>query len=752
MWNNLLSSINSGLSKYKNSLLSASVKTWNTTNNNLNSCQQANSKNIKYKYEWIYVVEDWKSYKLFDYIDNLTWKEKVVWIDYDNDGDKDLLYLVDNELFVKENLSVKDNKNYSKLYPLEVDSDDNKFVNWDYFIEAVNWFEETAISSNIINFKFLASTNPDINNYRVEFYDRVDKNLRLWEINYSPDNLKKTVIDSISDKDNIWLFEEKNWYKKYKNIAYFDYIWTVPWVTLVTHRIATINDSIRNGNLASITANKKLYTWNSDVTIYYIENNDKKEIQLEKYSNITFSQSVKIYKITGWELYTDTGFKEIIKWQNISKYLHKPIFFDTEIRVDDDRALTTASHIDLKYYDGSSLGLDLRKIDSYRIYDLWFKSDNYLVTLSKKNDYYYARIYAFNNWVRWTKSNQILLSPQLAADNFAPDLNFNSTIKIPVYQTRTIDFSDYIFENWWIDNITEIKIDRLNPPNYKILRSPWKIKIKFGKFDRLFKTKIKISLKDKNGNLTTKDVGFEVYSPTPYINNYNDAKITGILNEKLSNEPINIYRVRWWIITKLETTNNNTKVNTNSWWEYSFDVKTQDDKFSQKIYLKDDISRILDINWSTWKITLKNIWYSIIVENNNIYPEIYVVNKTWEKIYREKLVLDEFNEIKLIWDFSKIWEENGLYLKMISDKYWYYINSLNIDYNPWVLVIYRKTDTNKTPLFIVFRDWRIKSLNANYKLEYSTYNDYVVYKMIDKHFNRVVAELLLKVSNNFIIK
>jgi hypothetical protein len=28
-----------------------------------------------------------------------------------------------------------------------------------------------------------------------------------------------------------------------------------------------------------------------------------------------------------------------------------PLFFDTEIRVDDDRALTTASHIDLEYYD-----------------------------------------------------------------------------------------------------------------------------------------------------------------------------------------------------------------------------------------------------------------------------------------------------------------------------------------------------------------------------------------------------------------
>jgi hypothetical protein len=32
-----------------------------------------------------------------------------------------------------------------------------------------------------------------------------------------------------------------------------------------------------------------------------------------------------------------------------------PISFDTEIRIDDNRALTSASHIDIKYYDDSEL-------------------------------------------------------------------------------------------------------------------------------------------------------------------------------------------------------------------------------------------------------------------------------------------------------------------------------------------------------------------------------------------------------------
>ena len=754
MWNNLLTRVKTGLNWFNKDYLAVNTVSDGTSTNNtswMNSCQLANSKKIRYKYKWIYVVEDWNSYKLFDYIDNLSWKEEVVWIDYDNDSDKDLLYLVDNELYVKENLSIDDHKNYVSLNPLEVDVKDNKFLNWNLFIEAVNWFEETAVSNKRINFKFLWSNNENINNYRIEFYNRIDKFLRQWDVNYIPYNLPKTVIDSFSDVNNLWLIENKDSYKIYKNISYFNYIWTLPWVTLVTHKFNNISDSLRNWNLASITANKKLYSTNSNLTIYYIENDEKKEVNLDKYSNITFNNSVKIYKISWWDLFVDSWSKQIIKWQDILKYLHMPISFDTEIRVDDNRALTSASHIDIKYYDGSELWLDLRKLNSYKIYDLWFRSESYLVSISKENDYYYSKIYAFSDWVIWTKSNQVLLSPQLAADTTAPDLNFNSIIRIPVYQTKIIDFSDYIYDNSWIDNITEVKIEKLNPPNYSILRSPWKIKIKFGKFNNLFRTTIVISLKDKNWNIFKKDIAFEVYSPTPSIKKYDNWIINWVIDEDLKEEPINIYRVRWGIITKLETKDNKTKVYTYDYWEYDFDVKTDTNLFSQKLYLKDDLSKLLDINWATWKITLKKLWYSFSVENNSVYPSIYVLDKN-TKIYRETIRLDGKSKINIVSDFSKIWNDKGLYLKLSSDKYWYYINPDNVSYNPWVLWIYRKSDINKTPLFNIFKDWRITTINNNYKLEYSSYGDYVVYKLIDKHFNRVVWELLLKINNNFIIK
>jgi hypothetical protein len=63
------------------------------------------------------------------------------------------------------------------------------------------------------------------------------------------------------------------------------------------------------------------------------------------------------------------------------------------------------------------------------------------------NDYYYSRLQSFRNNIFSTKTSQVLLSPQIQADRFAPELDINSKIKIPVYQEKTIDITDKIYEN-----------------------------------------------------------------------------------------------------------------------------------------------------------------------------------------------------------------------------------------------------------------------------------------------------------------
>lgn len=765
-WNKFISRIKWWISQYKKSFnkkekllaLNTPIKNSNSSSLNniksskLNSCQLSNRRQIKYKYDWIYVVEDWWAYKLFDYTDKLTWDEVAKPIDFDQDSDKDLLYLVDNNLYLKQNLSKKEIKNYIDLAPLEISISDNKYFNWSKFIESVNNFNETTVSNNNITFWFSSSTNKNIHNYRLELSNRIDKYINLWDSNYIPKKLTKKVIDLISDKDSIWIVNENNNFKISKNIAYFKYIWEVNWVTLISHKFNDITKSLVNNRLASITANNKLYSTNNKIEIYYLDDNIKKQVTLDKYSNISFKKSIKIYKVVWGSLYVDSWIKEVIRWQgNILKYLNMPVLFDTSIIVEDNSKLTSASHIDLKYYDSWEYWIDLRKVDYYRLYDLWVKTDSFGVTLSMSNDYYYSHIYAFSRNIIWTYSKQVLLSPQLAADTWAPDINFNWIIRIPVYQTKTIDFTDYIYDNSWIDNIKDISIEKLNPPRYKVIRSPWKIKIQFWKFDNLFKKKIVVKLVDSNWNESKKEIWFEVYSPIPEIKNYNTDNISWFINENLSWEPINIYRLRWWIITKIHTNDNKTKVNTNL-WEYLFKSSINNSLFSQDLYLKNDKLKILDVSGNSWVIKLKQLWYSFIIKIEDNYPIIYIFNDKWIEVYREKILLNKIDKIHIVSDFSKIWNNNWLYFKLDSNKYNYYITPDDIEYNPWVLAIYRKTDVSKTPLFVIFKDGRIKALNNNYKLEYWVYNNHIIYKLIDKHFNRLVWELLLSINNNFIIR
>jgi hypothetical protein len=53
---------------------------------------------------------------------------------------------------------------------------------------------------------------------------------------------------------------------------------------------------------------------------------------------------------------------------------------------------------------------------------------------------------SFKDNIISTISNQVLLSPQIQADNYAPTLNVNS-IRVPVYQKKELDLTSYIYED-----------------------------------------------------------------------------------------------------------------------------------------------------------------------------------------------------------------------------------------------------------------------------------------------------------------
>jgi hypothetical protein len=61
-------------------------------------------------------------------------------------------------------------------------------------------------------------------------------------------------------------------------------------------------------------------------------------------------------------------------------------------------------------------------------------------------------------------------------------------------------------------------------------------------------------------------------------------------------------------------------------------------------------------------------------------------------------------------------------------------------------VIYRLSDVNKEPLFIVYPDGKIETINNNYSLEYNYENEYIILNLIDKHYNKEISQLLFSID------
>jgi len=790
--NDLITRLDTALSSYKTwqkgtvsnySKLLAANTTLNNTSNIVNSCNTKANGDYSYVYEWIYVLENKKSYRLFDYKDELVWNETTTIIDFDKDSDEDLLYFVNNVLYLKENLDKKSKKVYLNENPLIINIKDNKFFNWSRYIWAVNNTRSNLSSSWIINISFDAKNF--INNYRLEFYSIVDKFLNEKNINYSPIFRKKSIIDGVSWIWSINIVWENQIYNEFKDIVYIDKVWDLKWIQVVTDDFSNIKTNIDNWNVVTLSTWTKVYSWNSSLILKYVItwNSEIKNIVVPKNRYIEFKSTINIVWIT-WNWYIRNGAKKIYDGSDVRSLIWMPLLPWTKISyIWNNYEINETTYIELKYYDNSKLSLNFKNIWDWELYNLWYESQRYLISTTRNNDFYYSKITSFKDNIVWTLSNQLLLSPQLQADNNSPELTI-WTIRVPVYQKQTLDLTKYIYEDTWISKIfidfdlekdsswdwnTKNDPDSDSMENLRFNLSDEKISLIVWPFDNIFSKKIWFTIIDLNWNKSYKEINFEIYSPVPEINNYIWDNISWVISEDLTNEPVSLYKVRGWMVSKISNNSwDNTVFTTN--WTYNFSIW---ENISWVKIKKNDIL-IANVNEKTWKIEIvSNVWlldeldnilvnkdslnHSILVLSSNdklndlIYPKI-VLKDTFNDIFYETLRVNWNKKVSVVNDFNDL-QDSWLYIKFLNTiNYNYYITPENISYNPWSLVIHRINDDKKEPLFIIFNDWRINTLNSNYLLKYDYYNEYVVIRLHDKVFNRDIASVLYKVDSDFIIK
>lgn len=385
-WNKIVNNISTWIEDFEerininNNLLAATAtpenidfKTYEKTNfdnlpPSLDSEEKIKDNNLEtlswsyfYNYEWIYISEKGHNYKLFDYLDEFKWDEPNLSIDSDWDWDNDIAYLMNKTLYLKQNLSNTPEKTYLTLPALILESDDNKFYNWDIFYEALNGFNEINISNSYINANFAQPLNDKLNNFRLELYSIIDKVDNLENSSYEPEWIKKHIIDAFADSEELSLYEEEDNYKIRKNLAYIDYVWTAPNTKFTTNKLINIKENLNDNNLVVLTSWKKLYSWDSSFYIeYFTWSSDKidgidldnftwsVDTIIDKYSNIEFNENINIIWLN-WDAYLEVWPEN--DFENINDILTQEWEVNLSIW---DNLYSFDESIDIEYYTKSS--------------------------------------------------------------------------------------------------------------------------------------------------------------------------------------------------------------------------------------------------------------------------------------------------------------------------------------------------------------------------------------------------------------
>lgn len=764
---NLVNTVRWWLDAYKQSTLLWAVS-WNTSaSDSLWGVCHGNGAQ-EYVYDGIYVLQDGRNYRLFDYIDLLRGDEEITLIDTDNDEDDDVLYMMDGKLYFKENRKNTQEKEYISLPPLILSVTDNKFYNGEIYFEAVNGFEEASVSDGFMNVSFTKPTLPQLKNFQMTYHTYIDRYLDTSDT-YSPEIVETHIVDAFTDIDNRVVEIENDSFSIRPSFATISYAGAIRWAKITNDKLVNLRNDLQNNVLVTLTAGTKIYSTDSGFTLTYkVWNNSEETVSVWRNRTLSFTKPVEVLALNG-DAYVSLGIHEDIRDTDIINYIGMPLLPGAKITFSGNRDLLwTGDHIDIRYFDGSETFLDMRDIASYTFYDLWDSTrDEYSIRQSVENDFYYARIQSFDQSIFSTFSQQILLSPQTQADTLAPELALNQKIRIPVYQQQEVDLSPYIYEDSGLSGISDVWVDfdlsqdsdgdgnpanDIDADNVFITKTSASISLRFWPYDDIFEKDISISLMDDNNNITTKRVPFEVYPPTPSIIGIENSTITGVLDEDLLNEPVRLYRYRWWIIQKLQSENGNDIVQTDEIWNFDFETSNT----TEWLALSYSWVVVANIDEYTGKIRINDPFVTTRVlatnhpDNTSVYPEI-LITRLGQVLFKQFLKVPE-SSVKQVSSFESL-IDTGIYLQVINgEDFGTFSIPLWVAYNPWSLSVYPENDANKIPVMTIFSDGRIEINRQEYRLTYQSFGEYTGLVLERLSDNSDVAHIVFKTQASYILK
>lgn len=705
------------------------------------AAEMGDAASFQFVYAGIYVTDEGRQSRLFDYTEELLGNEEAVLIDVAKTGHDDVVYSMGSSLFLKRNL---------KAPTQTASSDDVEIYDLSDILDrktdpsAPNSFEENFVSSGQINFGF-APAKPSDQKFRLEFYDYVDRFDRIARKEDAPPTPKRSVDLFVENSEGTIIDAKNPGTVVRKNLAWFERMGGEGEVSYPDFR------KLSGGTTMGVAAGRIVHTAGTSAKIRFSPSGEDpasaSTVEIPKNGSVEFLATGDFFVESGEIYLIEDALKTSVR--ELSKIKGLPVLPGVRISM-----AKNASRIEIEYHDGASYSM--RGPAEYSAYDLGAKSSGYSVSIDQSNDWYYAKLHAFEGKALGTAASLTLLSPQIQADKEGPLVEFPVHYRIPVYAKEIVNLKKYVrdvsgISDFFVDVDPETDRDGNKVSNDdrdsdspetggKFVRGNDWSELVVGPFDAPTTRKIRMVATDGNGNETARDVTVTAFVPTPSIQAATSARANGVIDAKVSGEPIDLFRYRGGKLSRLSGSGETlTDAGGNFVRQFAS---------GENVAVTQSGVAVVSINERSGKVELKSPSYRIVAKGaeKSEPMTVSVRDGNGKPVYWQSFALPDSARLERVERFSDA-SENGAFVRIESDLE-FVRNAGDSSSLPGGAFL---VNENRDAVAGIGRDGNVYLIEKGYSLGYRNEGDWPVIT-IKNSFGITVAEVLYRLDAEYVIK
>ena len=341
----------------------------------------------------------------------------------------------------------------------------------------------------------------------------------------------------------------------------------------------------------------------------------------------------------------------------------------------------------------------------------------------------------FAQAISGTATSLALFAPQIYGDKDAPIISLGKSFRIPVYQSYSVNLLKYLADASGVDRAWVTGDDLIK--NGKTA-----LDLVFGSYTSLLSKTVQLFVQDIPGNIAEKDMNLEVYAPIPKITQMLSRVVSGVINEALKNEPVDLFRYRNGRLDRVSTGSVLTDENG------KFSVPLPENLPGVAIKNASG-STIATIQETTGKISLlntKDLSFQVTPATETAPTYVRLLDTAGTVLFQQQLSFPENTTLEKTSAFSESLPL-GIYVHP-SEGYDFAKNSTQAPSLPQGGYV---TDSQKKALAGISKEGNVYLLDSTLKLKYVENGAYTGYLVVDAK-GMIIAEIQFHLYGEYIVQ